>query len=506
MSDTSTDYGMDRQFTGDFTPGDGETELTFDQVRDLLWQLVKDDPTAKMEKRNRAKSADQLVTNLAAILWRSGDQFHYESAIRALDRRQLYAQVMAPDAGASVYVMGYEFEPDERRLAAEWFMNASEDADAAAEAVAEMQVQAGLLTEEQRGEFVAGMLALPDDRRQLQESPESRLARETQTTGTLAADALAAEDSPDAFTQMFRDMLGAPQQQGRAPAFLTDGDVRGLFRSMGDNAAFNTYNDQLARYRALDEVPDEFADPFRINMDPQQSDPAVQRQALQALYRGDTGQENIDRLSGAKSYTLSQARDLLYGKNPDEIRALQEKLKRAGYFQTNGEQGDEPLFWGDPSDSRTQSAWRNLIGDAVREGVPVYDMLDRRIQSALDSGLFDEDGNPISERGDVRLTDRARIRVNAKEMAQDTLGRNLTPDEHNRLVEFIHQMETDTQNAASDAGNTDGSQVVEDTDVNAQIEEYLRRENPVEAGGRDVALSYNDFAGLLAGPGRGGSF
>lgn len=325
-----------------------------------------------------------------------------------------------------------------------------------------------------------------------------------------------------------------------ATPFLTDTDIQMIFRRSGsDMAALNQYEDLLATYRA--NIDPEYAETFRVDLE-NTLDQQMARSRMQGAYvpggapdeRVVAIQREIERLKGVageSSYTLSQAANLLYGMTPTEIRALQRKLVDAGYFETAGGADGEPLFWGDPTDARTQSAWMNLLGDSVRTGEPVYDMLSRRMRLAEEAGIGGDRTGNVEDLPPIALTDPARIRQNADEMARSTIGRRLSDEENARLVEFIHNLQRDEQAMPTDEADGRFAQVPADqvapdrytdaadgtttpgerdeqiqVDVNAQIAEYIRRENPTEAAGRDVALTYNDFTSLLAGPGRGGSF
>lgn len=256
-----------------------------------------------------------------------------------------------------------------------------------------------------------------------------------------------------------------------------------------------------------------------------------------------------DRIA-SRPYTVTELINLLHTKSRDEITALQQKLKQAGYYLATGK-ASGPDYVGDPNDAATADAWRRLITDSARSGTSLMTTLATRAQAARASGVVDAAGNALNEWGqttdkfghavdaqgrlinpegglinklgqlindkgelidkfgnvlnadgtakpDIHLTDSATVRLQADQLGQSTLGRKLKPEEHAALVSFIHSLESGAQTAFA----APGSQTGENVDVASRIEEYLRREHPTEAGGKDVANQYDAFRSLLAGPGR----
>lgn len=492
LSDLEVAQVLESLITGGrgFNDGDG--------LPGLGWTGLQGGPFGNDQRERDKRTVVRMMAELIP------PEMRYRSVLERMDRTVLFDEVANTTT-----------DDDVAKIAREWSESLAPEVDAALEAEAAL-VEAGQID-----------------------------ASSTTITG----------DSPDQFLQVFQQMAGGNSAQSQTVPFLTDDDVTAIFRrSSSDAAAIQAYENQLAQYRAG--VDPNFSDPYSIS--PTDAD----------AYREQVRSESPEArryVKAGESYTLSEARDLLYGMTAGEIRTLQTKLMDAGYFLTDDAAGNEPLLWGDPTDARTQSAWRALIGDSVRTGQPLYTTLEARILSAEENELMTDEEAAAEEeqqpRPDVVLTDPARIRTNADDMARGMIGRKLSDDENAALVDFIQGLERDSQNARFDqpgfdsdgnpvpthgdlipnpdhdidygknpelgpggnsmaqpgpreweegepAPGTPGGASREFTsvDVNARIEEYIRNQNPTEAEGRDVALSYNDFAALLGGPGRGGSF
>lgn len=255
---------------------------------------------------------------------------------------------------------------------------------------------------------------------------------------------------------------------------------------------------------------------------------------------------------GGKVYTYSEISQLLHTMSRDQVKAVQDKMRVAGYFIATGNPNG-PLYEGDPTDDATVTAWQRLITDSARAGKSMTAILsakatDAQRQGILDAegyrlnadgqrldkagrivnadghvvdamgNLLDRNGNMVDAQGrrinefgqllgpngqpqsDITLTDASTIRVKADDLAKSTLGRKLRADEQAQLVTFIHNLETTTAQRFQAAG----SQTGEDVDVNAQIQEQLRAQHPAESAGHDVAGAYDMFTTLLGGPSRRG--
>lgn len=202
------------------------------------------------------------------------------------------------------------------------------------------------------------------------------------------------------------------------------------------------------------------------------------------------------RAKGVRSYTVHEAANLLWGMDRRELARVQNMLKRAGYFEmSDGAKSDGPVHVGDPTDEGTQQAWRRAVSDSIRSKIPIVDLLRRRAQSQREAEQRELEEAAAQA---VPLSSQARIRVSADQLARDVMGRRMDPSQVGELVEFIHGLEKKRgmQIVSEDPG------FVEDVDVDAEIEEFIRRENAVAVGGHEVADQYELFTRLLAGPGR----
>ena len=111
----------------------------------------------------------------------------------------------------------------------------------------------------------------------------------------------------------------------------------------------------------------------------------------------------------------------------------------------------------------------------------------------------------------ISLTDPARLRISADSIGQQMMGRKMTPEEHDQMIDFVHNLEM--RNARITAGMSADGELSEDgldvniaADIDARMREWTQKQAPVETGAKDVADTYEEFSNLLAGPGRGGSF
>jgi ABC-type proline/glycine betaine transport system ATPase subunit len=244
-----------------------------------------------------------------------------------------------------------------------------------------------------------------------------------------------------------------------------------------------------------------------------------------------------------------------------ELARLQTRMHEAGIFDLP--EMDRPQRVGDPTDPNFKKAWQRLASLSLETGKSMTTIInDRRTarQAALGEDALGL-GSTESVTG-VLLTDPARIRTSANTIAAASIGRRLTPDEQTELVSYVHELErrnklvqekrdeieaqkaegadeelwemaaldetteagarieqalargdiTDPDTPDSESEDT-GDETGEDefdtelgemvvADIDARMQESIRRENPVEAGANDMAQQYETFQRLLAGPGR----
>jgi hypothetical protein len=505
-------------------PGADERKLTPNEVKTILGQLIRDDPTAQYPYKHGIVPSDTSWALIHSIAMALPDEFYYESVLRRIDRRQIYAQVMAVDAPGSTTWGGMEFTPKLRAKAAEWWQQNTDDIRATATAIA---TQKGITDPAALEREVAKLSAMPRGG-SIVESPQSRLAQMVAETAGATVEGGGAPGSAADFVTQYRNTqagsFGQNLQSTDWNTLMTPADLQSLFRMASPDQAIATAIDQDAylrqdamggRFRDVDRSAPWAGDGARI--------PGAQRRPddLRVVYDDDvpmdrtmprprptshqTEWQEIEyerRLEnqaaaarGERSYSVNEVTNLLYTMKPDELRRTQNMLRRAGYYDNE----DGATFQGDPTDNATQIAWRRLISDSVKTGTPMVDLMKRRAVTFAEAQRRREEEEAKANMRDIQLTDSAAIRVRADELGQGILGRKMRPEEQSSLVEFIHGMQRKQGEAM--AGQPNG-RIIEDIDVNARIEEYLTAQNPVEAGGKDAADAYELFTRLLAGPGR----
>lgn len=421
---------------------------------------------------------DALASKLVELL---PEDALYESVVGQIDRRQIYAQVMtAGNVKQSKTVGGVKFGAEERALAGDLF---GVEQDQAVTAATGLAAAAGITGDAEVKAYVsAAANAYHAQGTALGLSPTAPAAVQavTPTEGTAAGGS----------DQSFADILaaGSTGAAGKTP-FLTDADVQALFRlSSTDLAATNDYINSLASYRA--NVNADFTDPFKLRAGAGIAGVASTQPIPPT---GTPGDNTGPYASAARSYSITEAKDLLYGMDKTEVAKMQNLLLRAGYFADANGKSTKPLFMGDATDQTTQRGWLNLIGDAIRAGQPMFDVLSKK---ALDAGdRFSMPDGTIAQ--DIVLTDSHAIAQGADDLGVKEIGRKLTDDEHAKVIEFIHGLESKAQTTS----NEPGAQIVENPDIQAEINAYLQQTFPTEAGAKDVAGTYDEFTRMLAGPG-----
>lgn len=209
--------------------------------------------------------------------------------------------------------------------------------------------------------------------------------------------------------------------------------------------------------------------------------------------RGRGGFGAPTKVTQPNTMTAREVVDLPSTMSRSDINKLGKKLFDGGFMT---EEMTDPTDFSDPEFKR---AWQNLLYKSIERGESMLSLLDSQVASRREA--LEDAYTPL-------LTDPARIRLNGDTLGGNLLGRNLREDEHNQLIEFMHNLER--RNAKINAGfdpDADGS--LEDlegeaitADLEARMQEWIRTENPEEAGGKDVADTYDTMTQLLAGPGQ----
>lgn len=316
----------------------------------------------------------------------------------------------------------------------------------------------------------------------LQEAGTGTLATDPTTGQVVATGGVSA--AGDSFGL---DLSGIEGEEVEAGSFLTREEVQYMAREGLDGQ--NTIGNLLGE------------DFLRRNGGPN-GEPGPTGQQFELLYDDTrpTQTYNIPK-SGAQqvstpnSMTAREVVDLPSTMSRAEIHSLGKKLKDAGLMT---EDMTDPTDFSDPSFKR---AWQNLMYKAIERGESMLSVLDQGVKARREA---QEDAYaPL-------LTDPARIRMNADALGNNILGRAMNPDEQEAMVQFVHQLER--RNAKIEAGfDPDAEGDLADlegeaiqADLEARMTEWIRTENPDEAGGKDVADSYDTLSQLLGGPGQPG--
>lgn len=198
----------------------------------------------------------------------------------------------------------------------------------------------------------------------------------------------------------------------------------------------------------------------------------------------------LELAGGRTSYSVTETANMLYSWDSAKIGAMQEQLVAAGYFEGQpGNHDGGPLVWGDSNDEATQRAWKQLMGDAIRSGKPMMQVLAERTAALENVGWRSDDGNQRV----ISLSDPAAVRVRADEIAAGLIGRRLSEDEKAGLIAHIHGLERQ-------AGSVESGDAIA-VDTGAQITERIKALDPMGAQGQDVAGAYDALSQILAGPG-----
>lgn len=202
-----------------------------------------------------------------------------------------------------------------------------------------------------------------------------------------------------------------------------------------------------------------------------------------------------DRGTEKDWYSVTEVLQLPSTFTPTQRVAMVKRLEQAGFLEKGA------VLGGDTTSSQFKAAWKQLASSALERGVSMTSFLDSREQTYQET---------IMDSFATRLTDPARLRLSGNTLGQQTLGRKLTDEEHSEMIKFVHDLER--RNAQVEAGldategDENGMSPLDEgitADIDARMQEWIRDENAVEAGGEDIADQYEAFSRMLAGPGRG---
>lgn len=217
--------------------------------------------------------------------------------------------------------------------------------------------------------------------------------------------------------------------------------------------------------------------------------------------------DGSDILGGAQSYnrnrggaipgqtTLRAARDWWWNINEHQRASWQRMLWAAGYMK------DEPPVWGkvDPF-GRDFKAWESAINNAARLDTPVDILLEELISQDARSSIFGDGSGEGRRRPDIRLTGRGDARKMAEQVAQEVLGRNLSAEEMERVVQRLHSVESSQQGKAIDVSQGDGGGTFTSPDsARTVIESSVEGVAPVEAKGKDQVDAFAKFMTFFGG-------
>lgn len=300
------------------------------------------------------------------------------------------------------------------------------------------------------------------------------------------------------FLQTVSDLMnGSTTSAIELPAFMTDEDVQFMFRTESAESSIDTYLTELGgREQVRDQVRSEgipgvshLIPPDSIRVDLEGVD-GVPRKNYQAP-TNELRPQDQGPAQGQK-YRLSQALNLPFSMSREQVTALSDKMKRAGiYMQIDG---GEPAVMGDPTDPQFRRAYKLLLSKSIQTGSTVTNVLETSMASV------DEAQADMLR---VSLTDPARLRIAADTLGKNILGRKMTAKEQAQLVRSIHAWQRDEAEQAFDMTTNETGGELTEVDWQARMEEMIRAENPGEAGAHDTMQQYEQFRGLIAGPGRG---
>lgn len=433
---------------------------------------------------DRLRDQYLMLVNLVRMI---PEDMRTESVLQTADLRPLLAPIMTTtwqaEQRGNIDVNGQTFTPKMQSLAGSLFIDYRNKVDD--QNLAELE-QSGL-----PGDAMAAELArLRDDWRSSPYTLKPTLDLQgviSQDPATGAIVTTGANQQLSDIAAQFAQIANGAGEGGQAPAFLTPDDIRLMFRDNTPASAIGGYMQDLSnRQQAvsqglIDQVP---ADELIVEMTGRTGDSGGPY-----MRPGASVQARNQGRYGAESYTLTQALSLPNGMTEQEVRALSDKMEKAGLYAAVG---GTPFIKGDPTDPAFKEAYRRLLAKSVELNRPVSTILQQ-------DALAYEDA--LSTKTRIRLTDPTAVGQYANMIGQRELGRNLSKQEQRELVSKIHEFERRAGKDETRVSEEGGEMV--DVDWQAQIEAMITGQNPEEAAAKDIAANYDTFRSLLGGPVQG---
>lgn len=216
------------------------------------------------------------------------------------------------------------------------------------------------------------------------------------------------------------------------------------------------------------------------------------------------------------TYTVTETVNMPYTMTADQIRAVNDKLQRAGYYDKPSDPSDRtgPADPTSPDDPQFRTAWRDAVAGSIRAGVGVIALLQTKAKDLADSGAINPDGTwaltdqekrslekqKESDQADIdskkrqadadakqkqaefdaahprpQESDPMTIAEHAQAAANKVLHHDLTGDQLTDLVSYIHGLEDKT---TTDRVTTSGAQPLVDLDQDARINNWINMMMP----------------------------
>lgn len=510
MSDLSTtDYTTSRiTFSSDLEPREDEEVLSEEDAAKLLadrfglkprsvsnlgraWDVINPLPGGGHGVRSSDPTGQDLMVRIIRML---PEQYRTKSILTYVDVRPILEELMLTQEQAARtttvhYVNDVPVTPDERVRAGELLLEQTRVIEDQALVIAAAMEENGEFGDDPnaRQQFIEQMVNGYKGQSELGPTPE--LLTETVEGETLEdRDAATAQLQATSLHDQLLMEAGLIDASQTPFAFLSDQDVQFMFRmNMVDWAKIleSERNKTEARNSGMTSVPEDLQvdtgglitrpdAPIRTSEDG--STTLFEKSDQQAMFddmfnRGD--RTRVRMLDVMNSLYSSE-------RTPQELQNLQDKLIAAGYLNE-----DDVRWWGRATDDATVDAWRTLIRDSINLGKDMASLLK---DQTLAKAKKDEEEDKKSQR-DLVLTSSVGIQSTADVLGQQVLGRKLSKDQHARLIEFVHQLETEQHNRLA----PEGGQVAEAIDVEAEVNAWIERENGPEAGAYDLLEQFNAF-------------